>query len=60
VLNTQSRAALLRLGATEEGIFRQHLIADSGRRRDMVYFAILEDEWPGIRERLTGRLAKGR
>ncbi|MGH9441507.1 MAG: GNAT family N-acetyltransferase [Thermoanaerobaculia bacterium] len=52
--NAQSRAALLRIGAVEEGTFRQHLIADSGRRRDMVYFAILESEWPGVKEKLQG------
>jgi N-acetyltransferase len=56
VLNKQSRAAILRLGATEEGIFRQHLIADSGRRRDMIYFAILEEEWPAVKSRLQARL----
>jgi RimJ/RimL family protein N-acetyltransferase len=58
VLNTKSRNALLRLGATEEGTFRDHLIADSGRRRSMVYFAILEDEWPLIRQRLVDRLRR--
>ncbi len=55
-LNTQSRAAILRLGAKEEGTFRQHLIADSGRKRDMVYFALLAEDWPVVRERLAGRL----
>jgi len=58
VLNTTSRSAILRLGAREEGIFRQHLIADSGRRRDMIYFAILEDEWPTVKERLQERLRR--
>jgi len=48
-LNTQSRAALARIGAVEEGIFRRHLLADSGRARDMVYFAILDDEWPAVK-----------
>jgi RimJ/RimL family protein N-acetyltransferase len=54
--NEKSRAALTRIGAIEEGVFRQHLIADSGRRRDMVYFAILEDEWPAVKARLLGML----
>lgn len=57
-LNTQSRNAILRLGAVEEGTFRAHLIADSGRRRSMVYFAILEADWPGIKQQLTDRLAR--
>jgi N-acetyltransferase len=51
--NVQSRAAITRLGAVQEGIFRQHLIADSGRRRDMVYFAILDSEWPAVKAALT-------
>ena len=54
--NEASRRAILRLGAVEEGTFRQHLVATSGRRRDMVYFAILESEWPAARERLRSRL----
>ena len=56
VANGPSRRAILRLGAVEEGTFRQHLVATSGRRRDMVYFAILEGEWPAVRERLRSRL----
>lgn len=57
-LNVQSRAAILALGAMEEGVFRKHLIAESGRARDMVYFSILDDEWPAIRDRLRARLAR--
>ncbi|MDO8388758.1 MAG: GNAT family protein [Polaromonas sp.] len=56
VLNAQSRQALARIGAIEEGIFRQHLIAASGRRRDMVYFSILDSEWPAVQARLQARL----
>jgi RimJ/RimL family protein N-acetyltransferase len=56
VHNTQSRRALARIGAVEEGIFRQHLIAASGRRRDMVWFSILEAEWPAVKSRLLERL----
>ncbi|GAB3482460.1 GNAT family N-acetyltransferase [Polaromonas eurypsychrophila] len=56
VLNQQSRQALARIGAVGEGIFRQHLIATSGRRRDMVYFSILDTEWPAIRATLADRL----
>lgn len=55
VLNEQSRRALARIGAVEEGIFRQHLIAASGRRRDMVYFSILDSEWPAVKARLLAR-----
>ena len=52
-LNEQSRKAIARLGAVEEGIFRKHLIATSGRVRDMVYFSILDTEWPALKARLA-------
>jgi len=56
VLNEQSRAAILRLGAKQEGILRKHLILPSGRVRDSVIFSILDDEWPEVKERLQNRL----
>lgn len=57
VLNEQSRKALARIGAVEEGTFRQHLYTASGRARDMVYFSILGTEWPDVKVKLTTRLA---
>ncbi len=57
-LNEQSRKALARIGAVEEGMFRQHLYTSSGRARDMVYFSILENEWLGVKAALTNRLAQ--
>lgn len=57
-LNTRSRAAILALGAVEEGVFRKQLIADSGRSRDMVYYSILDTEWPDARARLEERLVR--
>jgi RimJ/RimL family protein N-acetyltransferase len=54
-LNARSRAAILRLGAIEEGIFRKHVVCDSGRVRDTVYFSILDDEWPAVKVRLSSR-----
>jgi N-acetyltransferase len=56
MLNEQSRRAILRLGAIEEGRFRRHLFTDSGRPRDMVYFSILEAEWPGVKAGLREKL----
>ena len=44
-LNEKSRNAILRLGAKQEGIFRNHIICQSGRFRDSVYFSILDYEW---------------
>ena len=55
-LNSQSRNAILALGAVEEGTFRKHLIAENGRVRDIVYFSILSAEWPSARARLEARL----
>jgi len=56
VLNEQSRNAILRLGAEQEGIFRQHVICDTGRFRDSVYFSIIDTEWPTVKENLELRL----
>jgi RimJ/RimL family protein N-acetyltransferase len=57
VLNQQSRTAIRRLGAQEEGIFRHHNITESGRIRDTVYYSVLEAEWPAVKKNLEARLA---
>jgi RimJ/RimL family protein N-acetyltransferase len=57
VLNERSRAAILRLGAKQEGILRKHMIIN-GRVRDSVYFSILDDEWPAVRAGLEEKLAR--
>lgn len=56
VRNEQSRAAILRLGAKQEGILRKHLILPSGRVRDSVVFSIVDDEWPDVKASLQNRL----
>lgn len=56
VENVKSRAAIARLGATEEGVFRKHMLYDDGRNRDNVYFSIIDDDWPTVRARLESRL----
>lgn len=53
-LNDKSRSALRRLGAVEEGTLRNHMTTASGRYRHSVYFSIVDDEWPAVRERLEG------
>jgi len=55
--NARSRAALKKLGATEEGTLRAHMWMPQGRFRDSVYFSILAAEWPQIRAGLERRLA---
>jgi RimJ/RimL family protein N-acetyltransferase len=57
VLNEQSRRAMLRIGAREEGILRSHMQAWNGRRRDTIYFSILDHEWPEVRAGLADKLA---
>jgi N-acetyltransferase len=55
-LNERSRAAILRIGAREEGTFRNHQITASGRIRHTVYFSILDSEWPEVKTRLENKL----
>ena len=53
-LNQRSRAAILRIGAREEGILRHHMINEDGSLRDSVFFSMLAEEWPEARRRLEG------
>lgn len=52
VLNIKSREAMRKIGATEEGIFRRHMISETGQVRDTVYFSIIQEEWEEIRKRV--------
>jgi len=58
VLNERSRAALLRIGAKQEGVLRSHMITASGRVRDSVYFSIVAAEWPAVKVGLEAKLAR--
>lgn len=58
VLNQRSRAAILRIGAKEEGTLRRHTLTWSGRVRDTVYFSILDSEWPEVKANLERRLGQ--
>ena len=58
VLNDKSRAAMIRLGAVEEGVLRRHILTYSGRFRDSIYYSILDHEWPAVRARLEARLRR--
>jgi N-acetyltransferase len=57
-VNARSRAAVLKLGAVQEGILRQDRVVWTGRVRDTVVFSVLAEEWPAVREGLDARLAK--
>ena len=57
--NRQSRAAIARLGAKQDGVLRNHRLGPDGTLRDTVVFSILPHEWPAVRLDLTERLARG-
>ncbi len=57
--NQQSRAAIAKLGAKQDGILRNHSIFDNGTVRDTVVFSIIDGEWPTVRYGLQERLARG-
>ena len=54
--NERSRSALLRIGAQEEGTLRRHMLTESGRVRDTVYFSILDTEWLCVKAELERKL----
>jgi len=56
VRNEQSRAAIIRIGAKQEGILRKHIMLPSGRIRDSVLFSIIDSEWPDVKTKLLARL----
>lgn len=56
-LNAQSRAAILRLGAKEEGVLRNHMATTTDRLRHTVYYGITDDEWPKIKDGLKAKMA---
>ena len=51
-LNTTSRQELARIGATEEGTFRNHMIMPGGRIRHGVYGSVTDNEWPRVKAHL--------
>ena len=58
-LNEASRNALLGIGAKEEGTLRNHMVTESGRLRHSVYYSVVVEEWPAVREHLERRLRDG-
>jgi RimJ/RimL family protein N-acetyltransferase len=55
-LNIQSQSAMLSIGARQEGILRHHMITSDGRFRNSVYFSIISDEWPNVKELLLKKM----
>lgn len=58
VLNRRSRQALVRIGAKEEGVLRNHMITTTGRVRDTVYYSIIDSEWPAVKLKLVAKLER--
>jgi N-acetyltransferase len=58
--NVHSAGAIQKLGAVPEGVFRKHRLNEFGEFRDTAYFAIFEDDYPTIREKLLQRVASYR
>ena len=56
--NHQSRRAIERLGAKQDGILRNHQIAPNGTLRDTVVFSIIASEWPTVKAHLDYQLNK--
>lgn len=56
-VNARSQAAILKLGAKAEGVLRKHKITWTGRARDTAVFAVIDDDWPEVRQTLDRRLA---
>ena len=55
--NAQSRAALAKLGAAFEGIFRRQMRRPDGTMRDNAWFSVIREEWPDLRARIEARIA---
>jgi RimJ/RimL family protein N-acetyltransferase len=50
-LNARARKALLKIGCTEEGVLRSHSLLHTGRRRDSIYYSILDSEWDNVKKK---------
>jgi RimJ/RimL family protein N-acetyltransferase len=57
-MNQQSRAAIARLGAKQDGILRNHMINSNGTNRDTVVFSIIDSEWPTVKNHLQYKLGR--
>ncbi len=59
-MNQQSRSAILRLGAKQDGVLRNHKVMPDGSLRDTVVYSIIDSEWPAVRNELQRRLTRDR
>ena len=57
-MNHQSRAAIARLGAKQDGVLRNHQRMPDGTLRDTVVFSIIDAEWPTVKRHLHYKLER--
>ncbi len=57
--NVRSQHAIDALGATREGVWRNHRILSNGLFRHTVYYSVIAEEWPAVRTALRARLGLG-
>ena len=58
VLNARARKGLEKIGGKEEGVLRSHMTMWNNRRRDSVYYSILKNEWPGLKQTIFKDIEK--
>ncbi len=56
--NERSRRAIERLGAVQEGIFRNHIIRPDNTVRDSIFYSITDTEWPAVKAKLEEKLGR--
>jgi RimJ/RimL family protein N-acetyltransferase len=59
VLNTRARKGLQKIGGREEGILRSHMTMWNDRRRDSVYYSVIKNEWPALKQTIFKDIAEG-
>jgi RimJ/RimL family protein N-acetyltransferase len=58
--NERARAALAAIPAEFEGVHRKHMLVRDGERRDSAWYAVIDDDWPAVKQRLEERLSSAR
>jgi len=56
-LNERARGALAALPSEFEGIHRKHMLVRGGERRDSAWYAVIDDDWPAVKQALEDRLS---
>jgi RimJ/RimL family protein N-acetyltransferase len=58
--NVRSQRAITKIGAVQEGVWRNHRLLSTGHYRDSAYFSVIDSEWPSVRAGLRSTLAEAR